>query len=166
MSNVRSMKAISFPVRPPSLPSVLPTPLAAPAMAGPAALVTRERPWDALAVVSLATSAAFWVVVLSKRRVAICLKAGERSMGRARDMVEAISSDFLIVRFGRVPVLIGVASSEGSSRARRASGEEKRRECESIGSPGKTSDDQLGREMMAEGGMGGVVDLAGSSWCN
>jgi hypothetical protein len=89
------MKAISFPVRPPSLPNVPLTPLAALAMAGPAALVTRERPWDALAVVSLAASAAFWVVVLSKRRVAICLKAEERSMGRARDMVEAMVSGVL-----------------------------------------------------------------------
>lgn len=88
--DVLSINAMSFPVRPPILPRVPVTPLAKPAMAGPALLVTRDRPSEALAwysfalpAVSLAASAAFCVVVLSNRRKATRRSAGERRAGRA-----------------------------------------------------------------------------------
>ena len=76
------MKAMTLPVRPPILPRAPVTPLAAPAMAGPAALVTRDRPWEALLAVSLAAAVAFSVDVLWNRREAR-RRAGERSIGRA-----------------------------------------------------------------------------------
>lgn len=84
---------MAWPAGPPSLPMDL----AAPAMAGPAALVTRDRPWAALFAVSLAAAAAFSAVVLAfsaavlwRRRAASCLKTGERSIGRVSDMGAAI----------------------------------------------------------------------------
>lgn len=96
-AHVRSRKRKTLPVRPPTLPSVLESPLAAPAMAGPAALETRDRPlcaaaWYSLALpaASWAAPAAFWLVELSKRRPAK-RRAGERRRGRARDMT---NSDF------------------------------------------------------------------------
>jgi hypothetical protein len=92
-----STKAMILPVRPPTLDNVLPKPFAAPASAGPAALVTRDRPcwaldWYSFAfpAVSFAASVAFCVVVLSNRRPAR-RRAGERRTGRARDMVREIS---------------------------------------------------------------------------
>lgn len=83
---VRSIKATSRPVRPPTLPNASAAPFAALEMAGPAAAVTRDRPSDALAVYSealavysdavaeallaafLAVSAAFVVVEVDSKR--------------------------------------------------------------------------------------------------
>lgn len=90
-SDVRSTKPTNLPVRPPTLPSALAAPfaaLAAPASAGPAAEVTRDRPWAALDwtfwAASLVASAAFFACaeaasVLWKRRAAkrrFCLRRG------------------------------------------------------------------------------------------
>jgi hypothetical protein len=92
------MKPMNRPVRPPTLPRALDTPLAAPAIAGPAALVTRERPSAALAAVSFAASVAFWVAVDSNRtamrvgsmEVDLVLKAEDRMIERAvgRDILD------------------------------------------------------------------------------
>lgn len=102
--NVRSTKAINFPVRPPIFPSAFPRPLAAPEMAGPAADETRDRPseafdWklaavcEALAAVSLAASLALELVDSNRRAdlpvsLADCRKTardtGKDIMGRRR----------------------------------------------------------------------------------
>jgi hypothetical protein len=47
LHHLRSIKAITLPVLPPTFPNAFPSPLAAPAIAGPADDVTRERPWVA-----------------------------------------------------------------------------------------------------------------------
>lgn len=54
-------------------------------------MVTRERPSFAFAAVSLAASVALDAAELSKRRAAR-RRAGERSMGRARDCMAADGS--------------------------------------------------------------------------
>lgn len=86
------MNAINLPVRPPTRPRALDTFLAAPAIAGPAAEVTRDRPSVALvlysAAVFLAPSAvcfACWEAVLSNRRAATLRSTLVRRIsGRAR----------------------------------------------------------------------------------
>ncbi len=97
---LRSMKPITRPVRPPTRPSALERPLAAPTMAGPAADVTRDRPCAALDAVVLAVSAALAVDVDSQRRAAN-RKAGCRISGRrtaaARDMVGGRDGETLSV---------------------------------------------------------------------
>lgn len=90
--NIRSTKAMNLPVRPPTFPKALDTFLAAPAIAGPAAEVTRDRPSVALALYSaavfLAPSAvcfACWEAVLSNRRAAtLRITLVRRISGRAR----------------------------------------------------------------------------------
>lgn len=90
--NIRSTKAMNLPVRPPTFPRALDTFLAAPAIAGPAAEVTRDRPSVALALYSaavfLAPSAvcfACWEAVLSNRRAAtLRITLVRRISGRAR----------------------------------------------------------------------------------
>lgn len=82
--HVRSTKLMTLPVRPPIFPRAVVRPLAAPAIAGPAAVVTRDKPSFALDAVSLAASVAFWAAVLSDRRAAR-RRTGERSIGRASD---------------------------------------------------------------------------------
>lgn len=84
--NLRSTKPTNLPAGPPILFKVLPTPLAAPAMAGPAALDTLLSPWLALLADSLAASVAFSVEVDWKRRVAR-RRVGERRARRAADMM-------------------------------------------------------------------------------
>ena len=110
------MKAMTLPVRPPSFPRVLVTPLAAPMMAGPAALVTRERPSEAFAVVFFAVSAAFCaallVEVLSRRRVATRRRIGERSMGRVRD-IDIVEAIVCRLRCVRVRERVRVSASVG-----------------------------------------------------
>lgn len=59
------MKLTTLPVRPPTLESDPAMPLAAPEMAGPAALVTRERPSAALLAVLLAVSLALLAASLA-----------------------------------------------------------------------------------------------------
>jgi hypothetical protein len=53
------MKATSLPVLPPIFPRALPTPLAAPLIAGPAAELTLDRPSEALLLYSAAFCDAF-----------------------------------------------------------------------------------------------------------
>lgn len=84
--NLRSTKPTNLPAGPPILFKVLPTPLAAPAMAGPAALDTLLSPWLALLADSLAASVAFSVEVDWKRRVAR-RRVGDRRARRAADMM-------------------------------------------------------------------------------
>lgn len=90
---VRSAKAISLPVRPPTRPRVLERVLAYLARAGPAAELTRERPSEALvessealAAVFLAASVAFSEVVDSKRTARRPKVRAERRETRANDM--------------------------------------------------------------------------------
>lgn len=117
--HVLSTKPIRRPVRPPTLPRALLTPLAAPAMAGPAALVTRLRPWDALEeaseAVSFAAWAAFSVVVDWKRAPKrACLRADDRIMGRiaTADIVSVVGG------WERPETREGTEKTEGSSRSR------------------------------------------------
>jgi len=53
------MNAINLPVLPPIFPRALPTPLAAPLIAGPAAELTLDRPSEALLLYSAAVCDAF-----------------------------------------------------------------------------------------------------------
>lgn len=92
-------------MRPPTLPRALDMPFAAPAIAGPAAEVTRDRPSAALvlysAAVFLAVSAVFCAVEDSKRRaMAVLSGRGRRRSGRARaeDIVLCV---FVCVCMGR-----------------------------------------------------------------
>lgn len=113
------MKAITLPVRPPTLPSDSAIPLAAFVIAGAAEEVTRERPWAAFAVysdafaeysaaaaealdavclaVSLALDAVVDAVVDSNLRGAMRPQARDcRSIGRA-----SVDDIFVIRKFGR-----------------------------------------------------------------
>lgn len=98
--HILSTKATALAVRPPTLLSEFATPLAAPAMAGPAAEETLDRPSCALEAYSDAEAAALeaavealcfavsavLAVVDSNRRAAMRLQGPDcRSMGRARE---------------------------------------------------------------------------------
>lgn len=95
--HVLSRKPITFPVRPPTLPSDEARPFAAPEMAGPAADVTLDKPcWaldvysaavdEALEVASFAVSVALAVVLDSNLRAAMRRAPDWRSTGRVRAM--------------------------------------------------------------------------------
>ena len=103
-SSLRSRKPTRRPVGPPTRLSAPETPLAALAMAGPAAAVTRDRPSVALAVTSdalaetsdavfFAVSAAFVVVVDSKRTMLRPIERPDRLMTRAKDILEQVSGE-------------------------------------------------------------------------
>jgi hypothetical protein len=96
----RSTNAMSRPVRPPTRPKAPVMFLAAPATAGPAAEVTRERPFcafvaysdavaDAFDALCLAASAALPVVVVDSKRRAASLRASPR-VDRLADMESGI----------------------------------------------------------------------------
>jgi hypothetical protein len=136
--DVRSTKPTNLPVRPPTLLSALAAPLAAlaaPARAGPAAEVTRDRPWAALDwtswAVSLVALAAFLACaeaasVVWKRRAAkrrFCLRRG-RAATAADDIVVVAEGVELwgLVCCGPVRVVRSGEQSIGRRRSGRPPG--------------------------------------------
>lgn len=77
-----SAKAMSLPVRPPTRPSAVDRPRAAPARAGPAAVATRERPWEALAETSAAACRALAAASVVEVEVEVEVDCSRRGAAR------------------------------------------------------------------------------------